>query len=307
MQPFHLSLSNNGTVAGRHSIPPPSDSPIRSRPLIVALHGGNYDNQYFDATPEYSASFTSATFQVPFVAIDRPSYGGTSSVLPIPEGSGFTQESGLLLHREILPKLWTEFGVTNDCNCLVLMCHSLGVMSGTVAAALHAQDESPRYPLGGLIASGMGNTQSDFMKNNAPSFTVLNDDYIAMPAEVKDTIMFKPGTAAPEVLAQCERLNAPTPLAEISTFVTEWMAVWKKKWAAEISAPVMFSLVEDDPFFVTTEEEMGVCLRAFGKSSRVDGSLIRGAPHCVELSYWSRGWYARCFGFALECAASFTK
>jgi hypothetical protein len=93
MQPFQLTLSNNGTVAGLQSIPPLSAqkaprmqySPTRqntwewhrnidyhslrrggqqslsalsadNRPLIVGLHGGGYDSQYFDATPKYSAS-----------------------------------------------------------------------------------------------------------------------------------------------------------------------------------------------------------------------------------------------------------
>lgn len=67
----------------------------------------------------------------------------------------------------------------------------------------------------------------------------------------------------------------------------------------------MFSLVEDDPFFVSTEEEIKICVKSFKSSVRVDGSLLKGAPHCVELSHWSQGWYARCLGFAMECAASF--
>ena len=66
----------------------------------------------------------------------------------------------------------------------------------------------------------------------------------------------------------------------------------------------MFALVEDDAFFKATEGEVETCTKAFKKSVRVDGTLMKGAPHCMELSYWSQGWYARCFGFALECSAS---
>lgn len=51
-------------------------------------------------------------------------------------------------------------------------------------------------------------------------------------------------------------------------------------------APVMFSLVEDDRFFLADEQEIDTCVRAFKNSSRVNRSLIRGAPHCMELSYW---------------------
>ncbi|KAF3398274.1 hypothetical protein F1880_005604 [Penicillium rolfsii] len=306
MQPFRLILSDNGTVAGVHSIPPPSSS-VDNRPLIVGLHGGCYDSQYFDATPKHSASLASAAFGVPFVSIDRPSYGGTSSILPIPEGSDFNHETGLRLHRHILPKIWSEFGIPNQCNCIVLLSHSLGVMGGIVAAALHAQDETPLYPLGGLIASGMGDTQSSFMKSSAPSFQSVDADHVLFPLEAKDAIMFKPGTVNLEVLEHSERLNAVTPVPETAHFAAVWLPIWKQKWAAHVVTSVMFSLVEDDPFFVATEGEIETCVRAFKNSVRVDGSLIRGAPHCMELSRWSQGWYARCFGFAMECAASFAQ
>ncbi|RYP53598.1 hypothetical protein DL768_001462 [Monosporascus sp. mg162] len=304
MQPFRCTLSNNGTVTGVHSIPPPSSSPVDYRPLIVGLHGGCYDSQYFDATPKYSASLASVAFGVPFVSIDRPSYGGTTSILPIPEGSDFPQETGVWLHHYILPKLWSDFGAPNQCNCVVLLCHSLGVMGGIVAAALHAHDEKPLYPLGGLIASGMGDKQPSSMSSNPPSFEIADSGYTTFPLEAKDAVMFKPGTVAAEVLEQSERLNSPAPRAETTLFPAVWLSVWKEKWAAHVSAPVMFCLVDDDPFFVVNEEELGSCVRAFKNSVRVDGSLVRGAPHCMELSYWSQGWYARCFGFAMECSAS---
>lgn len=54
-----------------------------------------------------------------------------------------------------------------------------------------------------------------------------------------------------------------------------------------------------------TEEHLRELASAFTKSERVDGTIVEGAPHNMEMSYWARGWYARCFGFALECAASF--
>ncbi|KAJ5480482.1 hypothetical protein N7530_005991 [Penicillium desertorum] len=306
MQPFQTTLSNKGTVAGVHSIPPPpSASRDDHRPLIVALHGGCYDHQYFDATPNYSASTASEAFGVPFVSIDRPSYGGTSSILPITESSDFYQETGRWLHHYILPKLWSEFGVPNRCNCVVLLSHSLGAMGGIVAAALHAQDDASLYPLGGLIVSGMGNTQSLFMTDAPPSFIPVDDDHTLFPLDKKDTVMFKPGTVDPEILALCERLNTVSPLAEVAQFPAMWLPVWKEKWAPQVKTSIMFCLVEDDPFFVVNEEEMAICVRAFSNSPRVDGSLVRAAPHCMELSHWSQGWYARCFGFAMECSAGY--
>ncbi|ETS78655.1 hypothetical protein PFICI_08508 [Pestalotiopsis fici W106-1] len=307
MQSFELPLANGGTVTGIHSIPPLSASSAQHRPLIVGLHGGCYDCQYFDATPKYSASRQSSFFGIPFISINRPGYGGTSCVSPIPEGSDFHHASGLMLHRHLLPKLWQEFGVSNQCNSIVLLCHSLGAMSGIVAASLHGQDMQPSYPLSGIITSGMGATQSVSAKSTSPGFKAHGDDYVTFPSWAKDSVMFKPGTVEDEILEQTERLNAKTPLMEVATFKDAWLPVWKEKYAAHVSTPVMFSLVDNDPFFVVTTEEVESCARAFANSARVDGSLMTGAPHCVELSHWSQGWYARCFGFALECAASFGK
>lgn len=58
------------------------------------------------------------------------------------------------------------------------------------------------------------------------------------------------------------------------------MPVKKEKWAPAVRVPVMYSLVEDDPFFEATQEEVDRCVKAFANSIRVEGSLIRGAPHC---------------------------
>lgn len=305
MQSFKLDLPNNGTVTGAHSLPPPSSSPVQHRPLIIGLHGGCYDHQYFDALPDYSATLASTTFSIPFVSIDRSSYGGTSSILPIPSNSDFTTESANTLHRHILPTLWSEYGVTNGCTCIVLLCHSLGVMVGVASSALHAQDTHAAYPLAGLIASGMGDTQTPSMAGTTPTYSRVDDEHALCPLELKDKVMFKPGTCAPEMLDQSARLNAIVPVAEMEQFATKYLPTWKAKWAPHVRVPVFYALVEDDPFFVATGEEVERCVRAFTGSVRAEGSLIRDAPHCVELSYWSQGWYARCFGFAMECAASY--
>jgi len=305
MEPFRLPLKD-GAVTGAHSISLTSSSPVRHRPLIIGLHGGCYDHQYFNATPDYSASLASKAFGVPFITIDRPSYGGTSRVLPIPDGSDFTQESAKLIHHSILPRLWNEFGAPNGCNCIVLLCHSLGVMVGIAVAAMHAQDDNSAYPLGGLIASGMGDIQTKVMQGDNPSYPKVDEDHVLCPVQLKDALMFKPGTCTPEILAQSERLNAVSPIAEIVGFATQWLPVWKEQWAPLVKAPVMFALVEDDPFFEADEKEVARCVGAFVNSVHVEGSLLRGAPHCIELSFWAQGWYARCFGFAMECSASFS-
>jgi hypothetical protein len=84
---------------------------------------------------------------------------------------------------------------------------------------------------------------------------------------------------------------------------TRWLPQWKSEWAKHVKVPVMYNLVDQYVFFVSTGESLDACAHAFSNSVRVDTSLAIGAHHCIELSYWAQGWYARCFGFALECAA----
>jgi pimeloyl-ACP methyl ester carboxylesterase len=303
MQAFKLALASGATVTGIHNLP--KGSSVRYRPLIVALHGGSYDCNYFDASPRYTASIASNAFGVPFVAIDRPCYGGTTSFLPVPEKSNFNRETGSWLHEYILPALWSEFGVSNNCTCIILLCHSLGAMGGIVAAAMHEKTKSPAYPLGGLVASGMGNEQPSATKQGPAPGLDSGAEYSSMPYRIKDQVMFLPGTVDEEIVSQSERLNRPSPCVELQEYTKIWLPTWKQDWAAHIKSPVMFALVQDDVFFEAMDEQMEICTSAFKNSVRVEGSLVKGPPHCMESSYWSQGWYARCFGFALECSASF--
>jgi len=78
-------------------------------------------------------------------------------------------------------------------------------------------------------------------------------------------------------------------MAEIVGSATEWLPVWKQKWAQLVKAPVMFALVEDDPVFEADEQEVERCVSTFKNSVRVEGSLLRGAPYCVELGLLGTG------------------
>ncbi|EGR52009.1 uncharacterized protein TRIREDRAFT_103772 [Trichoderma reesei QM6a] len=304
MDSFKLDLANGWTLRGISNIPPSSKSPVEYRPLIIGLHGSTYDCRYFDGDARHTALIASNAFGVPFVAIDRPGSGETTSPLPLLSDSNFPQQTGNWLHNLIIPALWSEFGVPNGCNCVVLLCHSLGAMGGIVTGAIHAQDDNPSYLLGGIIASGIGDQLLPEMRENPIREPNVPPHHVRFPLEAKDALMFRPGTVHEDILKHTERLDTPAPFVELESLRDLWVPTWKHGWARHVEAPVMFGMSEQDCFFVGTEEHVKVCVEAFGSSSRVDGSLIKGAPHCMELSFWSQGWYARCFGFAMECSAS---
>ncbi|KAJ3536377.1 hypothetical protein NM208_g6746 [Fusarium decemcellulare] len=303
MEAFTLTLADNSVISGIHNIPPPKSSRPKYCPLVIGLHGGCYTSQYFDVTPDYSASLTSNSLSVPFVAIDRPGYKDSTPVTPISEGSSFPQEWGTKLHETILPALWTKYGVPNACTCIVLHCHSLGANGAFVAASLHAVSEGVKYPLGGIVVSGFGSILKDTGGHAAPPDPPPS--HINIPIQVKDSTLLLPGTADEQVYAQSERLDHALPFPEIAALRQSWLSTWKEKWGTNITAPVMIGLAERDHYWDATDEHLKDFAGGFPKSSRVDTSIIRAAPHNIELSYWGPGWYARSFGFAVECAASF--
>ncbi|KAK4040854.1 hypothetical protein C8A01DRAFT_15310 [Parachaetomium inaequale] len=210
MEPFVLPLSNNSRVADIHSLPPHSASDLKSRPLVVGLHGGTYDSHYFDPNAKYSASQISGPLGISFIFIDSSCYRGTGSFLPAPEGSTSDSETGAWLHQYILPALWSRFVVPNSCNSLVIFGHSLGLMGCVVAAAPHALDQASSYPLAGIVVPGLGTGYLMLSNSGNPADTTPHPpkDTIHTP-EVKDALMFRRGTVDPDILALTEQLDQP--------------------------------------------------------------------------------------------------
>ncbi|KAK7427322.1 hypothetical protein QQZ08_006091 [Neonectria magnoliae] len=305
MEAFQLSLPDNTVVSGIRNIPLQKPSRPRYCPLVVGLHGGCYTSQYFDVTPNYTASLTSNALSVPFIAIDRPGYKDSTPVTSIPPGSSFPEEWGTRLHQSILPALWTEFGLPNACSCIVLHCHSLGANGALVAASLYATSSAstaPSYPFGGIVVSGFGSLLKDTGGHAAQPDPP--PAHVSIPVHVKDSTLLLPGTADEEVYAQSQLIDHPMPFEEIASLKASWLPTWREKWGVNVTVPVMAALAERDHYWDATDEHIQDFASSLPKSTRIDTSIIEAAPHNIELSYWSAGWYARSFGFAVECAAS---
>ncbi|RYN77206.1 hypothetical protein AA0120_g11590 [Alternaria tenuissima] len=94
-------------------------------------------------------------------------------------------------------------------------------MPGIAVAALYGDERTPDYPLGEIIASSMGDKQSQSARDNPPQYPRVDDKHALCPTELKDAVMFKPGIYAPGMLEQTERLNAICPVPEIAGFVAQ--------------------------------------------------------------------------------------
>lgn len=300
MESFKLTLSNKATLTGLHSLAASSQTSPKHLPLIVGLHGGTFSAQYFDVDTSHTASIASNGLGVPFIAINRPGYKDSTS-FTIPSGSTYPEEYGRWLHEFILPVLWTSFGQPRGCNSIILHTHSLGTTGAIVAGALYAQTPPTdrKYVLGGLSISGFGAPhQSHGPPNPPPPDT---ETHVVFPPALKEQLMYPPGTADPSIYQYGEALNNPLPVEEVR-IEQEWFPSWSR-WAAGVAVSVMVCLAGEDKMWKGTREHLAEFTGGFKNSERVDGSIIVGAPHNMEMSYWAKGYYARVFGFGMECAA----
>lgn len=305
MEQFKLTLPDNITVTGRHSLPKQSSATPKYLPLIVALHGGTYSSSYFDVDNTHTPTIASTGLGVPFVAIDRPGYQGTLPIVPVPKNTTYAEEYGRILHHYILPSLWSTFGAPHGSSSVVLHCHSLGATGAVVAAGLHAAEpaNSVQYSLAGLSVSGFG-----LVPTGPPPFQPGLDPknlptHIRFPNDVKDTKMTPPGLVDPNIYKYTERLNHDIALEELTQLQPDFIPKWKKL-VGSVKAPVMIVFAEHDLLWTGVERLLPEFMAAFHGSERVDGSIIKGAPHNIGMSYWAQGYYARVFGYAIECATS---
>ncbi|KAL8953391.1 MAG: hypothetical protein Q9222_000768 [Ikaeria aurantiellina] len=315
MEAFSLRVSENAVVTGLRT-PILLGAPHKDTPLIVALHGGSYSAAYYDVVPTNSAAPCSDFFRVPFIAINRPGYlDSTPLPAPIPEDSSYCQEEGKYLHNEILPSIWKMYSKEFQISSIIILAHSLSVPMTVVAAALSAKSssEEPSYRLAGIILSGFGTTlrtdTQDYMGPKLAEYPQPDPNGIHFPTSLKDEIMLcsrSPGITSPEVLKHSEELNVTScSQGEWSDGGYLWPTYGKEHYMQHVKCPVMYALAGEENLWVANAETLDGFADSFKRSSRVDKGIVNGAAHCMELGRAGRGWYARVFGWAIECGIAF--
>lgn len=303
--PFHLNLSNGATLTGISHIPPKGDFKYEYRPLLVAIHGGTCTSHNYDISPEYTASTMSAATGVPFVAFNRPGYADSTTLLPVMETTSYCQEEGRWNHENILPALWVKFGKPNGCTGIVVTCHSMAVLAGVVTGGLYAKDPAPKYPLAGLIFSGFGTR--DIMPPQPPGDPNLPPpSKIYFPFAVKKDLMLGEenfGCADPALVPLLEKQDTFMHLEEMIDLRAKFFT-YCREYSREINVPICYALGERDWLWEGTTEAVQEFMAMFPKCPKPDGGLVRDAPHALEWSLVSPGWYSRCFGWAIEVCAS---
>lgn len=312
--PFEIQVARGVKVTGIKIIPMTATATSamtatvpKYKPLMVMFHGGGCTAHHFDASPALTSSILSQALGVPVIAINRPNYLGSTAIpSEYLERTNFHENLGHFQHKYLLPTVWREFGIPNKCTALVLLAHSLGSPGIIIAASLHAQENknlglpSPSYPLAGIIYSGWGILETkehlDFPQSAEEHIEWKKlimcgfPDQNCVSSDVWNLVKHQDHT-----MHQNETLEVRTGL-------------WKSYWGTysdQVVVPVMFGQAEHDLFFEGSSAQVEQIRTAFPKSRRFDGSLLLGAPHAIEHSWMAQGWYAACFGFAIQVTVDY--
>lgn len=312
MHPFELSLTNNGSVAGRLSLPPTRQrSNARCLPLLVCLHGGSYNSAYFDADEHHSIEPIACALGVPVISVDRPGYGRSPKQPDTEPGDTAFQRQGHYFATTIFPAIWQRYAEEAGATCIVLISHSMGASVAIVAAALHAA-QPELFPLAGLIISGLG--ASHVAPANPPKS--MASETIPPQDEATGFRMFPLEFLINDMLSSTRKLCDPTLLehyadvrdhvsnAELQDISSKWPSYWKR-YASDVRVPILYALAEFDLWFHASQELVHKYLEAFEASSNKQGSLMKNTPHCIEHSYLGRAWMVKCCGFAMENAVQY--
>ncbi|KAJ5305710.1 hypothetical protein N7508_004725 [Penicillium antarcticum] len=295
MKPFTLTLSNGEIATGRLSIPQSTQ-----KPLLVCLHGGTHDAEYFDAPPSTPSpgSLIHGGFQL--FALNRPGYG-TGMPLDPQTNETYPQQQGKYLNDTILPALWKEYEALSGASALVLLAHSIGAMMVTITAKSYAGSEG--YPLSSLIASRIVAKINITYTQGLANFIEPNASHGNFDPVMKDQLMLQiPGMllADPEVRKQSARLNKPVPVDEIIGINTTWLQSWNR-YSHQVKVPLKYGISEFDELWSSKTDALGKYRDAFPLSPRVECEIVSNA-----LSYAAHSWLTGCCEFAVECSEWYT-
>ncbi|KAJ5371924.1 hypothetical protein N7517_003930 [Penicillium concentricum] len=302
MEIFEFCLPDGGTISGRFNFPKPQTS--SHLPLIVCIHGGSYDAEYFDVDEDHSILSISVSAKIPVISLTRPGYGSSS---PVPtddrdEDTTYGQAQGKYLNSIVLPFLWEQFKERSGATGIVIMSHSIGAMISIIIAGSHTGTEG--YPLSGLITSGISTELGPGPRGAMLHLLNETTGVVQFDETPKDAIMLQIPMnqfTDPQMCRHTKRLNWPLPPGELHDINMTWLDYWRK-YSDRVTVPVMHALAEFDGLWTYSPEALEDYKNAFPNSPHVTSEVVPMAPHCIELSLQSKPWYMKCCSFALQCA-----
>lgn len=313
MPTFSLPLSDGSLVDGQLFEPEHSSLPalLERKPLLVTVPGGSYTADFFNADERHSIHTVCNQLGLRVVAVNRPGYGATPGLTTVDKfQDSFIRQSGRWLHRLALPAIWREVAVPSGANSIVLYGHSIGAAVCVVAAAEYEKHkDEARFRLSGLGLSGVGcrPTVNDFdalfkTEHQAQARTAVEP--LTFPPEEQNLYML--GSARElydeRILAQTGRLRNNIYLQELYDIEYLWPNYWKT-YAELVAVAVLYNPGQEDKLWVVNDITVQEMKEGFSRAPCVYAAASPLAPHAIEFSYQSTGFYIKLLGFAVECAA----
>ena len=311
MSAFSLSLKDNSIVTGVVHIPSNRilGALSRRKPLLIAVPGGSFTSDYFDADDNHSLRAVCESIGIPAIALNRPGYDAT----PPPTGldksaNSFIQKSGRWLHELSLPAIWDSYADVLEVSSIVLYGHSIGAAVCVVAAAEY-EKEAGVYKLSGLALGGIGcqpvvNDFNVMFEEERNSESVGPLRRLKFPTDAMENFMLgnDSSTYDTSIVSQLGRIQHDIYLQELYDIEFLWPGYWTS-YARSIKIPVLYNAGELDLLWHINEVTVRKFGEAFEQSTSVSLVLSRKTAHTIELSHQAHGYYVRLMGFAIECAA----
>jgi pimeloyl-ACP methyl ester carboxylesterase len=242
-------------------------------PLLLLLHGGGVDADYFAAT-EDSVVEVAAANGFPVVALNRPGYAGS-------EPASFARQAEII--EAAMQELWGKRGEGRP--GVLVFGHSIGA-----AVAVYLAARNPPWPLLGISLTGISAAVPPFLLHLWQSLPA--DQRIAFTPEASGTIQFASATS--------EREPA-TPSTDLVEVASRWPTDVSRV-AAEVIVPVQYAVGERDKLWVVTETTARDFGALFTNAPYVDAQVLPGVGHAVEQEgVLGRSHRLRQLSFALRC------
>jgi hypothetical protein len=284
-------------------------------------------------SPSYTASIYADLLGIPFVAFNRPNYLDSSgwvidrsSALPerpafkIGDGTAHSEEEGRWYFEYIFPALWQKFAIPNGCSSIVTTSHSYSVMSTIIAASLYSKATPMRavpYVWTGMVLSGFGIMPNEHFVSVSQNLATIEYAPGQLPPGQDFRIHSRPyleedkkalmlgvnGVSDPQLGPLVWAQTTGLLKGEVTDLFSLWPSDKMKGYMAGVEIPVLCGMGDQNWIWRGTREDVDALCARFTSSPRVEGAVVKNAPHAIELSKVGRGWWIRVFGWAVEVAA----
>ena len=258
-------------------------------PLVIAVHGGGYTSAYFDV-PGYSLLDRAAGLRIPIIAVDRPSYGGSS---PVRSGESVLLANAAALDH-LVAGIWASGG--HGAAGVFVIGHSIGAAITMAIAA-----RRPSWPLLGIAVSGCLLREP---RNMYDLWAAIPGDTLESPPDQKAVRMFGPEwTRRGDMPEASYPANAPVLRSELLDVSSTWHGIFREEVAPNIAVPTHLRVGEFETFWIVNDEEVAECAALLSSSPLVDAQVFPSCGHVIDYHRASAAFQVQQLSFALNCCA----